>query len=60
VLDKEYIRHLCAKALVAEDEEAVAILADLQKALHDYMREVRRLIQLNLPAIDRPKPDRVA
>jgi hypothetical protein len=55
VLDEEYIRHLCAKALVANDEEVVVILAELQKALHDYMREVRRLIQLSLPAIDAPQ-----
>jgi hypothetical protein len=60
MFDEEYIRSLCAKAVVGSDEEAVVLLAELQTALHEYMNEVRRLIHLNLPAIDRSKPDRAA
>ena len=60
MFDEQYIRNLCAKAAVASDEEAVVLLAELQTALHEYMRELRRLVVLNLPAIDRSTPDRAA
>jgi len=43
MLDEAYIRGLCANAIAASDEDALEILLELQRALREYMKQVRKI-----------------
>jgi hypothetical protein len=54
----DYIRDLCAKAAAATDEEAIAILAELRRALHEHITQIRQTIRAAYPR-ESSKPFRV-
>ena len=56
--DENYIRDLCEKAIAAKDEDAAAILAELQSALREHMRQARLIMHASYPEdpFDLPDP----
>jgi hypothetical protein len=57
VCDENYILYLCGKAVAANDEEAAAILAELQSALREHTRQARRIMQASYPQDPLDLPD---
>jgi hypothetical protein len=45
---EDRIRHLCTRAVSAEDSEAEVILAELRAALHEHMSFTRQLTAATL------------
>jgi hypothetical protein len=45
---EDRIRHLCTRAVSADDSEAEAILAELRAALHEHIRFTRQLTAATL------------
>ena len=55
--DENYILYLCRKAVAANDEEAAAVLVELQSALREHTRQTRLIMQASYPQDPLDLPD---